>query len=96
MHRRRDREQDARSGNDRFSAEAVPSLPTRCPSPTSCGRSRATEQEILRLLLLVPEAHALLDGLGPDQLPSTVARELFRAVVLARAHDDQGIHPPFR
>ena len=36
-----------------------------------------------------------MDELGPDQLPSTVARELFRAIVLQRAPDDHGVHPPF-
>ncbi len=37
----------------------------------------------------------IVDAIGPDQLPSTVARELFRAVVLAREPDDAGVHPPF-
>jgi hypothetical protein len=36
-----------------------------------------------------------VDELGPDQLPSTPARELFRAIVLQRAPNDQGIRPPF-
>jgi hypothetical protein len=55
-----------------------------------------TEQELLRLVLLVPETHdEVLDALGPDRLPSQVARELYRAVVLARAHDDLGVRPAF-
>jgi hypothetical protein len=37
----------------------------------------------------------VLDGVGPDRLPSQVARELFRAVVIARTRDDSGIRPPF-
>ena len=54
------------------------------------------EAELLRLLLLVPEQQLrVVDELGPDQLPSTVARELFRAIVLQREPDDQGVHPPF-
>jgi DNA primase len=54
------------------------------------------EQELLRLMLLVPEIQLkITDAIGPDQLPNTVARELFRALVLAREPDDQGIHPPF-
>ena len=54
------------------------------------------EQELLRLLLLVPEIQPkITDAVGPDQLPNTVARELFRAVVLARAPNDQGVRPPF-
>jgi len=96
MHRRRDREHDARSGNDRFSAAAVTSAPDALPVTEILRGVSRTEQEILRLVLLVPEAHdALLDGLGPDRMPSQVARELFRAVVLARAHDDHGVRPPF-
>ena len=54
------------------------------------------EAEFLRLLLLVPEIQLkVVDAIGPDQLPSTVARELFRAVVLAREPNDEGVHPPF-
>ena len=54
------------------------------------------EAEFLRLLLLMPELQLrIVDAIGPDQLPSTVARELFRAVVLAREPDDAGVHPPF-
>ncbi len=96
MHRRRDREHDARSGNERFSAAAVTNAPDALPVTEILRGVSRTEQEILRLVLLVPEAHdGLLDGLGPDRMPSQVARELFRAVVVARAHDDHGVRPPF-
>ncbi len=55
-----------------------------------------TEQELLRLVLLVPETHdAVLDGLGPDRLPSQVARELYRAIVIARERNEQGVRPPY-
>jgi hypothetical protein len=48
------------------------------------------------LLLLVPDQQLrVVEELGPDQLPSTVARELFRAIVIQRESDDQGVHPPF-
>jgi DNA primase len=54
------------------------------------------ERELLRLMLLVPEVQLqITDAVGPDQLPNTVARELFRAIVLAREPNDEGIHPPF-
>lgn len=54
------------------------------------------EEELLRLLLLVPDQQLrATDELGPDQLPSTPARELFRAIVLQRAPDDHGVRPPF-
>jgi len=55
-----------------------------------------TEAELLRLLLLVPdEQPRVADMLGPDLLPSTIARELFRAIVLQRAPDDDGLRPGF-
>ena len=54
------------------------------------------EAELLRLLLLLPdEQPRVADELGPDQLPSTVARELFRAIVDGRAPDDRGIRGSF-
>jgi DNA primase len=54
------------------------------------------ERDLLRLMLLLPDRQlAITESLGPDQLPSTVARELFRAIVLQRAPDDHGVHPPF-
>jgi hypothetical protein len=44
----------------------------------------------------VPEIQGkITDSIGPDRLPNTVARELFRALVLAREADDQGVRPPF-
>jgi DNA primase len=50
------------------------------------------EAELLRLLLLVPDLQIqAAEELAPDQLPSTVARELFRAIVLMRAPDDAGV-----
>jgi DNA primase len=55
-----------------------------------------TEAELLRLLLLVPDQQRrVVDELGPDLLPSTVARELYRAIVLMRAPDDRGIPGPW-
>jgi 23S rRNA A2030 N6-methylase RlmJ len=54
------------------------------------------ESELLRLLLFVPDLQLrVVDELGPDQLPSTLARELYRAIVLQRAPNDEGVHPPF-
>ena len=54
------------------------------------------EVELLRLLLLVPEEQPrVVDLLGPDQLPSTIARELYRAIVLAHAPNDQGVRPRY-
>jgi DNA primase len=96
MHQRRDREHDARGGGDRFSAAAVTNAPDALPVTEILRAVSRTEQELLRIVLLMPETHdTLLDGVGPDRLPSQVARELFRAVVVARAPDEHGVRPPF-
>ena len=102
MHRRDARTADGRdgrgghAGNDRFTAAAVTNAPDALPVTEILRAVSRTEQELLRLVLLVPETHDdVLDGLGPDRLPSQVARELYRAVVTARARNDDGVRPPF-
>ncbi len=96
MHRRKDPAHEGRSGNDRFTASAVTRAPDALPVTEILRGVTRTEQELLRLALLVPEVHdVLLDGLGPDRMASQVARELFRAVVMARMRDDHGLRPPF-
>jgi DNA primase len=80
----------------RFTAAAVVGAADALPVKDILRGVSRTEQELLRLALLVPEAHdVLLDGLGPDRMASQVARELFRAVVLARTRDDHGVRPAF-
>ena len=61
--------------------------PTRCPVTEILRGVSRTEQELLRLVLLVPEAHdaRARRAWARTGCPSQVARELFRAVVLARA-----------
>jgi DNA primase len=54
MHRRRDRERDARFGGDRFSAAAVTHAPDALPVTEILRGVSRTEQELLRLVLLVP------------------------------------------
>ncbi len=102
MHRRDGRPGDGRDGrggrssSDRFTAAAVTGAPDALPVTEILRAVSRTEQELLRLVLLVPETHDdVLDGLGPDRLPSQVARELYRAIVLARARDESGVRPPF-
>jgi DNA primase len=87
----------ASSGNvSRISAEAVIAAADSLPVADILRGVLPQEAELLRLLLLVPEYQLkIVDAIGPDQLPSTVARELFRAVVLAREPNDEGVHPPF-
>jgi len=87
---------DGRDGRDRFTAEAVTRAPDALPVTEILRGVSPTEQALLRLVLLVPETHdAVLNALGPDRLPSQVARELYRAIVLARAPDDAGVRPLF-
>jgi DNA primase len=84
-------------GESRITADAVLSSPDALPIRDILRAISAVEAELLRLLVLVPDQQLrVVDELGPDQLPSTVARELFRAIVLQRAPSDEGIHPPFR
>lgn len=95
LHRRPARD-DARDGRDRFTAEAVTRAADALPVADILRGATRTEQELLRLVLLVPEVHEhVLDGLGADRLSSQVARELYRAVVFARERDDHGVRPPF-
>ncbi len=83
-------------GELRMSADAVLSSPDALPIHDILRAITPVESELLRLLLLVPDQQLrVVNELGPDQLPSTVARELFRAIVLQRAPNDQGVHPPF-
>ncbi|MEW5992260.1 MAG: DNA primase [Chloroflexota bacterium] len=80
----------------RFSADAVTAAPDALRIGDILRSVLPQEQELLRLMLLVPEVQVrITDAIGPDRLPNTVARELFRAVVLAREPDDQGVRPPF-
>jgi len=88
-----------RSGGEaatRITAAAVLASPDALPIGDILRAVTPVEAELLRLLLLVPEQQLrVLDGLGPDQLPSTLARELYRAIVLQRAPNDHGVHAPF-
>ena len=70
--------------------------PIRCRSTEILRAITPLEAELLRLLLLVPDQQArIADEIGPDLLPCTPARELYRAIVLQRAPNDQGVRPPF-
>jgi hypothetical protein len=83
-------------GEGRISAESVIASADSLPVADILRGVLPQEAELLRLLLLVPEMQLkVVDAVGPDQLPSTVARELFTAVVLAREPNDEGVHPPF-
>ena len=80
----------------RFTADAVLAAPDALPVDDILRAITPEEAELLRIALLVPESHdRVLDALGPDALPSQLARELFRAILAARAPDDHGIRPPF-
>jgi DNA primase len=86
----------AADGGGRMSADNVTSAPDALRVGDILRGILPQEQELLRLLLLVPEVQVkVAQSIGPDQLPNTVARELFRAIALAREPNDEGIHPPF-
>ena len=92
LHRRA----DAPVMASRITADAVIGAADALPVDRILASITPVEEELLRLLLLVPEQQLrAADELGPDQLPSTPARELFRTLVLQRASNDQGVHPPF-
>ncbi|HEY8870964.1 MAG TPA: DNA primase [Candidatus Limnocylindrales bacterium] len=89
----------ARTGADAqrgITADAVMASPDTLRVADILRGVSAVEAELLRLLLIAPEYQVdVVDRLGPDMLPSTIARELYRAIVLARAPDDRGVRPPF-
>src|SRR5215210_135874 len=75
----------ASDSTSRFNAEAIVGAADSLPVSEILRGVLPQEAEFLRLLLLVPEIQLrVVDAIGPSQLPNTVARELFRAVVLAR------------
>jgi DNA primase len=87
---------DAIAVQGRITADAVIGAADALPVDRILDAITPVEEELLRLILLVPEQQLrAADEIGPDQLPSTPARELFRAIVLQRAANDQGVHPPF-
>ena len=81
---------------NRFTAEAVISAPDALRVDRILSAIRREERDLLRILLDVPDLQLrVADELGPDQLPSTPARELFRAIVELRAPNDAGVRPSF-
>jgi DNA primase len=80
----------------RITADAVIGAADALPVERILAAITPVEEELLRLIMLVPDQQLRAgDEIGPDQLPSTPARELFRAIVLQREPNDEGIHPPF-
>jgi DNA primase len=80
----------------RITADAVLASADALPVDRILAAISPVEEELLRLLLLAPDQQVrVASEIGPDQLPSTPARELFRAMVLQRAPDDHGVRPPF-
>jgi DNA primase len=83
-------------GETRMTADAVLASPDALPIHDILRAVTPVESELLRLLLLIPDMQLrVVDELEPGQLPSTVARELYRAILLQRSPDDQGVHPEF-
>jgi len=83
-------------GESRMSADAILSSPDALPIGDILRAISPVESELLRLLLLLPDQQvAVIDQLRPEQLPSTVARELYRAIIDQRAPDADGVRPAF-
>lgn len=82
--------------DQRITAAAVLDAPDALRVERILASIRREERDLLRILLEMPDEQLrVADELGPDQLPSTPARELFRAIVLQRAPSDAGLRPPF-
>jgi DNA primase len=83
-------------GSGRITAESVTQSPDALPVGEILRSITKGERDLLRVMLLLPEEQLrIVERLGPDQLSSALARELFRSIVLHRAPNDQGVHPPF-
>jgi DNA primase len=84
------------TSTSRITADAVVGAADALRVDRILGSIRREERDLLRILLDMPDQQLrVADELGPDQLPSTPARELFRAIVLQRAPSDAGIRPAF-
>ena len=69
---------------------------TPCPSATSCGPSRRSNRSCSGSSCWCRTSRCgSSTSSGPEQLPSTLARELYRAIIVQRAPDDAGIRPAF-
>ncbi len=87
---------DADHAGPRLTLEAVRAASEELHPKEIVRAISPSEVELLRLLLLVPELQLrAVDELAPDQLPSTLARELYRAIVLIRAPDEAGVPGAF-
>jgi len=92
LHRR----PEAAAVQGRITADAVIGAADALPIDRILAAITPIEEELLRLILLVPEQQLrAADEIGPEQLPSTPARELFRAIVQQRAANDEGVTAPF-
>jgi len=92
LHRR----PEAAAVQGRITADAVIGAADALPIDRILAAITPIEEELLRLILLVPEQQLrAADEIGPEQLPSTPARELFRAIVQQRVANDEGVNAPF-
>src|SRR6478735_2022333 len=91
--------QAGRNGHDgesRMSADAILSSPDALPIGDILRAITPVESELLRLLLLLSDEQVrVIEQLRPEELPSTVARELYRAIIAQREPDEDGNRPAF-
>lgn len=87
---------DGEHAGSRLSLEAVRAAREQVSPEEVVKAVSPVEAELLRLVLLVPSLQLqVADSISPDQLPSTLARQLLRAIVLMRAPDDHGVAGSF-
>ena len=68
-----------------MSADAILSSPDALPIGDILRAITPVESELLRLLLLLPDEQVrVIEQLRPEELPSTVARELYQAIIVQR------------
>ncbi len=87
---------DGEHAGTKLTLEAVRSARERMSPDEVIRAVSPVEAELLRLVLLLPALQQeVVDTLAPDQLPSTLARQLYRAIELQREPNEAGIRPPF-
>lgn len=96
LHRRPAAGSGAGGSESRITADAVLSSPDAMPVTEVLRAVTPVEAELLRLLLFLPDERLrIAPALAPELLPSTIARELYRAIATMRAPSEDGVPGPF-
>ena len=83
-------------GDSRITADAVLASPDALPIQAILRAVTARKPSCCGSCCWCPSSQVrVIDELAQAQLPSTVARELYRAILLQRAPDENGVRPAF-